>query len=124
MRALGIVGMLIALGIGYFVYLQQAQSTATVGGASPQGVIDIVGVKADLLSFANAERTQLALEGKYLPIEELRAKGIAVPQDARGPYSYTADVTDRDFRVTATYTGSEATGAPPVLSIGPTMQVE
>jgi hypothetical protein len=120
MRALGIVGMLITLAIGYFVYLQQAQSTV----ATPQGVIDVVGVKADLLSFANAERGELALEGKYLPLEELRAKGIAVPRDARGPYSYTADVSDRDFRFTATYTGPEATGAPPVLSIGPTMQVE
>ena len=117
MRSLGIVGMVMALGMGYFVYLQQAQSTAAIGGASPQGVIDLVGVKADLLSFANAERGQFALEGRYLPVEELRAKGIAIPRDSRGPYSYTAVVSDRDFRFTATYTGSDATGAPPVLSI-------
>jgi hypothetical protein len=124
MRALGLVGLLIALGIGYFVYMQQAQSTASVGGGSPQAVIDLVGVKSDLISFANAERQQLALEGKYLPIEELRAKGMAVPGDTRGPYSYTADVSDRDFRITATYDGPTASGAPAVLSIGPTGQVE
>lgn len=124
MRAFGLLGLLVALGIGYVVYMQQAQTTAAVDGGSPQGVIDVVGVKTDLMSFANAERQQLALEGKYLPIEELRAKGISLPGDARGPYSYTADVSDRDFRVTATYDGPAASGAPAVLSIGPSGQVE
>ena len=104
--------------------MQQAQGTTAVGGASPQGVIDLVGVKTDLVAFANAERQQLAVEGRYVPIDELRAKGIAVPGDVRGPYSYTADVSDRDFRITATYDGPAAAGAPAVLSIGPSGQVE
>jgi len=54
----------------------------------------------------------------------LRAKGTVLPQDRRGPYSYSADVSATSFRITATYSGPEMAGTPKSLSIGETMQIE
>ena len=92
--------------------------------ASPRAAIDVTGVRNDLLAFASAEKQQFAMEGKYLSLDELRAKGTVLPQDRRGQYSYSADVSGTSFRITATYSGPEMAGAPKSLSIGETMQIE
>ncbi|MGI9102936.1 MAG: hypothetical protein ACR2IF_10895 [Terriglobales bacterium] len=125
MRAFGILGLVIALAIGFYLYTRQTQTDAkALGAATPKAAIDTVGVKNDLLAFANAEKQQYALEGKYLSLDELRSKGTVIPANSRGPYSYTADVSDTTFRITATYSGPEGSGAPRTFSIGPTMQIE
>ncbi|MGZ4835173.1 MAG: hypothetical protein ACXVZZ_06025 [Terriglobales bacterium] len=124
-KALGLIGLLIALAIGWYVYTQQAQTVSSAaGGATPKAAIDVTGVRNDLLSFANAEKQQFALEGRYLSLDELRSKGTALPQDRRGPYSYSADVSATSFRITATYSGAEMPGTPKLLSVSETMQVE
>jgi hypothetical protein len=124
-RVIGMVGLVIAMAIGFYLYTKQAQTASSaVGAASPKVAIDVVGVRNDLLAFANAEKQQFALEGKYLSLDELRAKGTVLPQDRRGPYSYSADVSGTSFRITATYSGQEMAGAPKSLSIGETMQIE
>jgi len=124
-RFLGFLGLLIALAVGAYLYTHQAQSTSTaLGGASPKAAIDVTGVRNDLLAFANAEKQQYALEGKYLSLGELRAKGTAIPADRRGPYRYSAEVSDTSFRIIATYSGPEIAGAPKSLSIGETMQIQ
>jgi hypothetical protein len=124
-RILGLIGLLIALAIGYYLYTRQAQTASSALGASnPRAAIDVVGVRNDLLAFANAEKQQFALEGRYLSLDELRAKGAVLPQDRRGPYSYSAEIGSSSFRITATYSGPEMAGAPKSLSIGETMQIE
>jgi hypothetical protein len=124
-RVLGLIGLLIAMAIGYYLYTQQAQSASSaLGAASPKAAIDVTGVRGDLLAFANAEKQQFALEGKYLSLDALRAKGTVLPQDSRGPYSYSAEVGDTSFRITATYSGPEMAGAPKSMSISETMQIE
>lgn len=124
-RVLGLLGLLIALAIGWYVYTQQAQSASkAAGAATPRAAIDVAGVRNDLIAFGNAEKQQYALEGKYLSLDELRAKGTALPQDRRGPYTYSAEVSGTTFHVTATYSGPEMAGAPKILSIGETMQIE
>jgi hypothetical protein len=124
-RMLGFVGLLIALAVGAYLYTRQAQSTsAALGAASPKAAIDVTGVRNDLLAFATAEKQQFAMEGKYLSLEELRGKGTTIPADRRGPYSYSAEISETSFRIVATYSGPEAAGAPKLLSIGETMQIE
>lgn len=126
-RWMGLIGLLLAAGIGLFLYSKQMTSIAPgagTGAASPRATIDVTGVRNDLLSFANAEKQQYALEGKYLSLDDLRAKGTALPADRRGPYSYSADVSDSSFRITATYNGEAQAGVPKTLSIGDTMTIE
>jgi hypothetical protein len=124
-RVLGLIGLLIAMAIGFYLYTKSTQTTSSaVGAATPRAAIDVTGVRNDLLAFASAEKQQFALEGKYLSLDELRAKGTVLPQDRRGPYSYSADVSATSFRITATYSGPEMAGAPKSLSIGETMQIE
>lgn len=126
-RWMGIAGLLIAAGIGLFLYSKQMTSIApgaATGAASPRATIDVTGVKNDLLAFGNAEKQQYALEGKYLSLDDLRAKGTVLPADHRGPYTYTADISDTSFRVTATYSGEAQAGVPRTLSISDSMSIE
>ena len=100
-RVLGLIGLLIAMAIGFYLYTRSTQTTSSaVGAATPRAAIDVTGVRNDLLTFASAEKQQFALEGKYLSLDELRAKGTVLPQDRRGPYSYSADVSATSFRIT------------------------
>ena len=85
----------------------------------------MAGVRNDLLSFAQAEKQQFTLDGKYLPLDELRAKaGASLPADKRGPWTYSAEVSGSSFRITATYSGPDVAGAPKMLSVGENMQIE
>src|SRR5579872_6367842 len=68
-RILGFVGLLIAMGIGFYLYTKSAQSAVPGGEGSPKATIDINGVKQDLLSIAKAEQGRMASDGKYLPLD-------------------------------------------------------
>ena len=122
----GLLGLVLALGIGAYLYTHSAKSAAdAAGGAgSPKMAIDVTGVKNDLIAFGNAEKQQYALEGKYLSLDDLRAKGSTIPADHRGPFTYTAEIGDTSFRIVATYGGEPIAGAPKSLSIDQTMQVK
>jgi hypothetical protein len=122
----GLLGLVIALAIGAYVYTHSAKSAADAagGGGSPKMAIDVTGVKNDLVAFGNAEKQQYALEGKYLSLDDLRAKGSTIPADHRGPFTYTADISDTAFKITATYGGEPIPGAVKTLSIDQTMQVQ
>jgi hypothetical protein len=77
-----------------------------------------------LLVLANAERSQFALDGKYLPLDELVSKGVVtMSRTRRPPYEYSAEVGGSSFRIVATYNGAPAPGAPKRISIDDTMQV-
>ena len=122
-RLLSFVGLLIAVAIGFYVYTRTAQSVTPVGGGSPQAAIDVTGVKNDLVAIANAERSHYALQGKYGSLEELRNAGdLNVVRDGRGPYVYTAEVSESGFRIVATYSGSGG-GMPATISIDQSMQL-
>ncbi len=123
-RALSFVGLLIVLGIGLYFYTQQAAGPE--GAApTPKAAVDLAGVKSDLLMLANAERGQLALEGKYATLDELVAKGsVSAGRTRRPPYSYSAEVDGATgFRIVATYEGPAGQGAPQHVSIDETMQI-
>ena len=123
---IGLLGLVIALGIGAYIYTHSAKSAAdAAGGAgSPKMAIDVTGVKNDLIAFGTAEKQTYALDGKYLSIDEMRAKGSSIPADHRGSFTYASQVSDTGFKITATYTGEAMAGIPKSLSIDETMQVK
>ena len=123
-RAVGFIGVLIAVAVGAYLYTQQAKSAGEIaGGSSPKAAIEVTGVKNDLIAIANAERRRLASDGKYVSLDELRSNGdIKMESDRRGPYTYSVETSESGFRVVATYAGPDEK-APRSLSIDQTMQI-
>ena len=122
----GLLGLVIVLAIGSYIYTRQAKSAAdAAGGAgSPKMAIDVTGVKNDLIAFATAEKQTYALDGKYLSLDEMRAKGSSIPADRRGPFNYSAEVSDTGFTIIATYSGAAIPGAPKRMTIDQTMDIK
>ena len=123
---MGLLGLVMALAIGLFIYRSYFTGSSgdlTMGTNNPRAAADITGVKNDLLSMAQAERAFQALNGRYAPLEELRSSGnlLVDPTRVRQGYTYSAEVSDRHFTITAAYSGP-ATGMP-TLSIDDSMQV-
>jgi len=122
-RAFGYLSLLIVLCVGAWLYTRQATSVMPAGSGNVRAVVDTVGVQNDLLAIANAERSQFALEGKYLPLDELRSKGVInLPASGRAGYTYSVDVGSDSFRVVASYSGAPGT-APQTISIDQTMEI-
>jgi hypothetical protein len=125
--ALGLLGIVIALGITQFLYRSYFTGATgqaiTMGSNNPRAVADVAGVRNDLLAMAQAERAYMALNGHYAPLENLHASGdlLVDPSRARLGYSYSAEIADRHFVITAAYSGP-ATGMPS-LSIDESMEV-
>ena len=123
---MGFLSLVFVVAIGLMIYRSYFTGpggVATMGTDNPRAIVDVTGVKNDLLSMAQAERAFQALNGRYAPLAELQSSGNLVIDPSRGRqgYSYSASVTDSNFRITATYSGP-ATGMP-TLSIDPTMQI-
>ncbi len=119
------LGIIIILPVmGAMLYLEMRSATPTAA-AGPKAIIDTVAVENHLLTLANAERQQFALEGKYLPFDQLCEKsGLKIAPNDRAPYVYSVEFNDSDFRVNATYNGPPDTGAPRTLSIDSSMQIQ
>ncbi|MGH9785974.1 MAG: hypothetical protein ACRD88_17520 [Terriglobia bacterium] len=123
---LSFLSLIFVVAIGLMIYRSYFTGpggVATMGTDNPRAVIDVTGVKNDLLAMAQAERAFHALNGRYAPLEELRSSGNLVIDPARGRqgYTYSASVSGNSFTVTASYSGP-ATGMP-TLSISETMQI-
>ena len=66
-RAFGFLGTIIVMAVGMYIYSIQLKDTSAPGNATtPTGTANIVGVKNDLISIANAERGYFATEQKYV----------------------------------------------------------
>jgi hypothetical protein len=118
-----VAGLLIVLGIGYFMY---TKSLTSAGGTPvpPQETIDVTDIRANLLTIAQAERTYLAAHGTYGTIDQLNQDGPPmVPAENRG-YVFNAIPNGvQSFTVTATPTDPSKAGWP-TLSIDETMAVK
>ncbi len=124
MRAAGaILGLVIALAIGYYIVKSEFVQGPT-GGAPPKEVIDVVGVKNDLLAIGQAERMYLASHGSYTSVDQLQQDGaITFSGTNRRGYNYVAEVDDgQHFRITATPSDSAKQGWP-TLTLDDTMQI-
>lgn len=125
-RSIGLIGVLLALAVGGYLYMRQAESAAAPGGGgNVRATVDVTGVKQDLLAIASAERAYMAKNGRYTSIDELVSAGeLTMARAGRQGWEYTAEVGDTNFRVVATYSGPPQAGSPRQLSIDDSMQVK
>jgi hypothetical protein len=122
-KAGGLLALVIALGIGYFIFRAQFTQGPT-GGAPPQQTIDTVGVRNDLIAIAQAERMYLASHGTYASLEQLQQEGaITFSGTNRRGYNFTAETSGGEhFRIVAAPVDPAKAGWP-TLAIDETMQV-
>jgi hypothetical protein len=121
-KAGGLLGLVIVLAVGYYMVKTQLQHLS--GGGPPQQIIDVAGIKNDLLAIGQAERMYLASHGSYAGLDQLQQEGSLTFSGAshRG-YNYGADVDDgQHFKITATPSDPAKAGWP-TLVIDETMQV-
>lgn len=123
-RLFGFLGLVIAMAVGLYIYSRQIQTTSATLGGNPKAAINITGVRADLLTIAQAERGYFALEGKYASLDELiSTRSLSVARQ-RAPYSYEIETSGSGFRVVATRSGEDASGAPAQVSVDENMQFQ
>jgi hypothetical protein len=123
-RLFSFVTLIIVVAIGAYIYMRQTQNVMTGGTSNPTATVDLMGVRNDLLAMAQAERSHNALHGGYASLDELRQQGeLSMNRDNRGPYKYSAEISDSGFRVVATYSGPENSGMPKTMSVDQSMQV-
>jgi hypothetical protein len=122
-KAAGLLGLVIALGVGYYIFKVQFTQGPT-GGAPPQQTIDVTGVKNDLLAIGQAERMYLASHGTYASIEQLQQDGaLQFSGTNRRGYNYTAEVSGGEhFRIVAAPADPAKAGWP-TLAIDDTMTI-
>ena len=123
-RAFGFLSLIVVVAVGAYIYMRQTQGAMTAGTSSPTATVDLIGVRNDLLAIAQAERSHAASQGAFVSIEALRSQGeLTMERNNRGPYQYSAEVSDSSFRVVATYSGPENSGMPHTISVDQTMQI-
>ena len=118
-----ILGLVLTLGGGYFVYETQLTQLTSLQ-VSPAQQVDVVGVRSDLLVIALAERQYATANGAYATVDRLQQEGLIgfSGTDRRG-YTYVAEVDgSRHFTITAAPSARDKTGWP-TLCIDETMQV-
>jgi hypothetical protein len=121
-RTFGFLGTIIVMAVGMYLYSVQLKNVSAPGGAGvPTGTANIVGVKNDLISIANAERGYFVTQQKYASLDELVSGNYITIERQRPPYTYDVETTTSGFRVTAT---RDSAGAPAQLWIDETMQVK
>ena len=124
MKAVGsLLALVIVMAIIWFAVKSEFTQGPT-GAQPPKEVIDVVGVKSDLLAIAQAERIYLASHGTYVSVDELQQDGSITFSGAnRRGYNYTAEVDGgQHFKITATPT-DPAKAEWPTLFIDESMQV-
>jgi hypothetical protein len=117
-----IVGLLVALGGGYFVY-HTYFTRAGFDRTPPQEQIDVIGIKSQLLVIGQAEKQYVVAHSAYGTLEQLQEDGppsIGTPQ--RG-YTFTVSPDgSRSFTATATPDDANRAGWP-TLVLDASMQV-
>jgi hypothetical protein len=98
-----LLGIIIVLAIGYFIYTRQIG-----GGAESESLprqANLIAVRQDLLSLGQAERLYQAANGRYASMDQLRGSGMvsSIPDGRRWGYAYSVESHGPEyFRITAT----------------------
>jgi hypothetical protein len=121
-RALGLISLVLALGVIYFLYLKQIEPRK--GEEAPARQIDLTGIKRDLLAIAQAEKLFMATNNSYGSLEQLRQSGeLTVFDPDRRGYRFEVEFEGAArFKVTASPAAPEKKGWP-TLSIDETMEM-
>ena len=124
-RVFGFLSVVAVLAAGMYIYSRQVQSTsAAVSGNSPKAAINITGVKTDLLGIASAERRYFVAEGKYASLDELISGNYISLRRQRPPYTYEVETSSSGFRVVASRSADDTSGAPAQLSVDENMEFQ
>ncbi len=125
MRALLSLLVVTALLFGVYEFYLKKMPTSD-SGTAPTQAISLTGVRADLLQIAQAERSNVALNGKCSSLEELISSGaLTMTSPEREGYRYQVTCSGSDFNAIAEHPPAPA-GSPiryPTLSIDSNMQV-
>jgi len=124
-----LVGLLVfaavALGIYYF-YLKRMPSSDA--GTAPTQAISLTGVRSDLLSIAQAERSNMALNSRCASLDDMATSGtMNMARRERDGYTYEVECSGSEFRVIARHPGAPPAGVAiryPTLAIDSTMQIQ
>jgi len=117
-----IIGLVAALGIGYYVY-QTSMTRTGVTMAPPQQQIDVVDIRSNLLVLGEAERQYLVAHGSYATLDELRADNLTtLGSEVRG-YTFVEAINgNQGFTITAMPSDPDKASWP-TLAISENMQV-
>jgi hypothetical protein len=120
MRALGLITFVIALGVGYYIFVRTDMAP---GGAPPQAQIDTTAIRQRLLTIGQTERQYVATHGSYATLEQLAQEDLLPGGTEQRGYSFTGTTNgSTGFTITATPTDPNKSGWP-TLEITETMQV-
>ena len=125
MRALA--GLLVAVALAFGVYeLYLKKMPTTDERTAPTQAISLTGVRGELLQIAQAERGNIALDGKCRSLDDLMSSGaLTANRKTRDGYTYEVTCSGADFQVTAEHSAAmESSGIRfPKLAIDSTMQI-
>src|SRR5215467_13303621 len=122
-RLFSLIGTVTVMAVGMYIYARQSQSSSAAAGVNnPKAAINITAVRSDLMTIAQAERGYFALEGKYASLDELISSHSLSVARQRPPYSYEIESGGSGFRVLATRSGDDASGAPSQFWVDENMQ--
>jgi hypothetical protein len=121
--ALGMVGLLIVLGIGYLIYSSQIHQVTNDKPLVRQ--TGLISVRGDLIALAQSEKMYFAANGRYATLEQLKHSNMmnSFPDGSRSGYRYSVEVDDAEhFQITAS--PSDPNGSDlPTLSVDETLQI-
>jgi hypothetical protein len=133
MKAMGVVGLLLAAAVSVGIYMYTLKQAAPVDGPGMVVTqnISVTGVKNDLVAIAQAERMYYTQNGSYTDLSTLASTGtMNITRTNRDGYTYSAQPSENGFTVTASYTAppvSNAAGVTPphfpTYTIDQTMEV-
>jgi Tfp pilus assembly protein PilE len=120
MKIFGILSVLVALCVGYFMYQRSLASLPE--GESLTAQIDTTAIRQRLLTIAQTERQYQASNGRYATLEQLSADNLLPGGTEQRGYTFTATVSGNGFTITATPTAPEKEDWP-TIEITEKMQV-
>ncbi|MGB9070934.1 MAG: hypothetical protein WCC21_20395 [Candidatus Acidiferrales bacterium] len=103
MRAvLGLAALLIGAAVTLYIYKTQLTESQAAGAGTPAQTINVVGVKNDLISIAQAERAYQAEHNAVASLDDLVSSGeMSMRKAGRDGYTYGVEASGDGFRVTA-----------------------
>ncbi len=123
MRIFAILGVVLALGVGIYLYERSAASLPAGAGESPTAQIDTIAIRQRLLTIAQTERQYQASNGTYATLEQLSQDSLLPGGTEQRGYRFTAVVNGSSgFTITATPVDANKAGWP-TLVVTETMQV-
>lgn len=119
-----VLGLLVVACIALFAYKFYFSKALPTLGGTPRQVVDLVGVKNDLIAIAQAERAYQAEHRGYASLVELTSSGaLTMRKSGRDGYTYDVDASATSFRATAHCPAATAPGCTSYF-IDPSMEVQ